>query len=84
MTNQQDLNAKNQYQLIIVANEGGSVTQTGGVFEAGASVNVIAVPDEGYNFISWSGDLDAFDSNITITVYSDLYVAANFEAIAGN
>ena len=54
MTDQQDLNAKNQYQLIIVANEGGSVTQTGGVFEAGASVNVIAVPDEGYNFISWS------------------------------
>lgn len=73
-----------QFTLEVVANEGGTVSSSGGIYALGATINVIAVPDEGYNFISWSGDIDAFDSNVTLTMTQDFYIEANFELIVSS
>lgn len=70
-----------QFTLEVVANEGGTVSRSGGIYALGATINIIAIPDEGYNFISWSGDIDAFDSNVTLTMTQDFYIEANFEPI---
>ncbi|MGC6421692.1 MAG: InlB B-repeat-containing protein [Flavobacteriaceae bacterium] len=71
-----------QYTVTITAGEGGSVTHKGGVFNEGYRLNIIAVPDEGYNFIGWTGDFEYFDSNITIYINSNINLIANFEFIA--
>ncbi len=79
-----DTPEREQFILEVVANEGGAVSRVGGIFDFEATVNVIAIPDEGYNFISWSGDIVAFDSNVTLTMTRDYYIEANFEPIASS
>ena len=40
-----------QYTLTASAGEGGSVSSTGGTYNEGTSISIIATPNEGYEFI---------------------------------
>jgi hypothetical protein len=76
-----------QYELTTFSTEGGSVTEPGeGVFTygGGAVVDLVATPDEGYQFVDWSGDvgtivdIEAAATNITMNGYYS--ITANFVA----
>jgi Leucine-rich repeat (LRR) protein len=76
------------YTLTIASNAGGSVIEPGeGTFSYNAStvVDLVAQPDEGYYFVSWTGNVDTInnvDSRITtITMHDDYSISANFEMI---
>ncbi|MDG1023450.1 MAG: hypothetical protein P8I42_02630 [Flavobacteriaceae bacterium] len=45
-----------QYALTVTASEGGSVLpEATGIYDQGATMTLSAIPDEGYEFIRWSG-----------------------------
>jgi hypothetical protein len=76
-----------QYDLTTSSIEGGSVTEPGeGVFtyDGGAVVDLVATPDEGYQFDEWTGDVgtiaDIEADVTTITIDGDYSIAANFVA----
>ena len=66
-----------KYTITLSAGEGGTVSNTGGEYEAGQTVNVTATPQGEYLFKDWSdGNTDA---TRTITVSSNSTLTANFE-----
>ncbi len=74
------------YYLTASSTEGGSVTVSGeGTFPygEGAVVNLVATPDDGYQFLNWTGDVDDVanvnDATTTITINRDCSITANFE-----
>ncbi len=76
------------YGLTITSTDGGSVSNPGEdsyEYEAGAVVDLEAVPEEGYVFVNWTGDVDAIEDvnapSTTITMEGDYTVTANFEEI---
>ena len=68
------------YTLSTNANNG-SVTPSGGTYDEGASVQLTADPDNGYEFDSWNGDANGTSNPINITMDSDKEVTANFTAV---
>jgi uncharacterized repeat protein (TIGR02543 family) len=74
--------------ISIFSTGGGSVTEPGeGVFtyDEGTLVDLVAIPDAGYRFVEWTGDVgtiaDVHDASTTITMNGDYAVTANFVAI---
>jgi hypothetical protein len=74
-----------QYSLVIHSTEGGSVTKPGEnahSYDKGEAVNLVAVADEGYVFMNWTGDVSTIaDVNVastTITMNGGYSVTANF------
>ena len=67
-----------QYTLTVSAGEGGSVSTSGGTYNDGTSISIVATPSEGYEFIGWIGS-DSSSSNITITINSNITISANFQ-----
>ena len=66
-----------KYTITLSAGEGGTVSTTGGEYEAGQTVSVTATPQGEYLFKDWSdGNTDA---TRTITVSSNSTLTANFE-----
>jgi len=66
-----------KYTITLSAGEGGTVSTTGGEYEAGQIVSVTATPQGEYLFKDWSdGNTDA---TRTITVNSNTTLTANFE-----
>ena len=77
--------AVKQYNLVIHSTEGGSVTTPGEnayTYEKGEVVNLVAVADEGYVFIDWTGDVgtiaDVNAASTTITMNGGYSITANF------
>jgi len=77
-----------QYKLVISSTAGGSVTTPGeGTFtyDEGTAVNLVAKPDEGYQFVNWTGDVDTIANvnatQTTTTMDGNYSLRANFEAI---
>ena len=81
-----------QYDLTVSTNPEGAGTITGSgincpgdcneTYEGGASVTLIATPNEGFIFASWSGDCDECDgTTCTVTMNRDKTCTANFEPI---
>jgi len=75
-----------EYDLTISGTAGGSVAVPGeGVYtyHAGAVVDLVGEPEEGYRFVNWSGDVDTIaDVNAaatTITMQGNYTITANFE-----
>lgn len=73
--------------LTISTNSGGSVTEPGQgtfVYEDGSIVGLIAQPDEGYEFVRWTGDVAAIaDINAaqtSIIMNGSYSITANFES----
>jgi hypothetical protein len=78
------------YQLTVSSGSGGNVTTPGeGTFPypAGTVVPVVAAPDEGYQFRSWTGDIqhvaDPNAASTTITMNGDYAIVANFGTDGG-
>jgi uncharacterized protein YkwD len=73
------------YTLSISSTTGGSVTNPGeGIFTCseGAVINLLAEPEEGYQFTNWTGDVDTI-ANVTaalttITASASYSIRANF------
>jgi len=60
---------------------GGSVSPSGGEYEPGMQVTVIANPSSGYTFDHWSGSASGTTQTITVTMNSDKTVTAHFKSI---
>jgi len=77
-----------QYDLAINSTAGGEVIVPGEgsfAYDAGAVIDLEATPDAGYEFVSWSGDVDTIAgvaaAETTISVDGDYSIMANFEEI---
>jgi hypothetical protein len=78
------------YDLIVSSTAGGEVTAPGeGIFnyDDGTVVNLVATPEAGYQFLSWTGEVDGIanvdDATTTITLNRDCSITANFEEGGG-
>ena len=69
------------YDISVDSSAGGAVSYEGGSLEAGTSLTINATPDNGYRFAGWSGDAAGSENPLTLEVYSDLSITANFERI---
>jgi len=70
-----------QYNLTASAGEGGSVSTTGGTYDDGTAISIIATPNEGYEFIGWTGS-DSSSSTITITLTANTTIEAIFSQVS--
>jgi hypothetical protein len=76
------------YDLTVASTDGGAVTSPGEntfPYDCGTMVPLVAVAEEGYYFVNWSGDV-ATIANVnapttTITIMGDYSITANFELI---
>lgn len=71
----------NSYTVKFIAGENGTLLgETEQLVEAGKDCTAVtAIPDENYQFDSWSGDYTGTDNPLTITnVTSDMTITANF------
>ncbi len=81
-----------QYTLNIIGPAHGSVITPGEgrffIYEEGTVVDLIAEPDNGYEFARWTGDVDTIAdvnaSSTTITMNGDYYISAHFREIPLN
>jgi hypothetical protein len=85
-----DGNGAGTYQLAVSSASGGSVTTPGAgtfTYEAGAVVQLVAAPDDGYQFHLWTGDVtyvtNPNTASTSITMNGDCALVANFEIIEG-
>jgi len=76
------------HSLATSSTPGGSITEPGeGIFLhfAGTEVTLIAEPNEGYQFVNWTGDVvtitDVYDVTTTITMNDNYSITANFESL---
>ncbi len=77
-----------EYDLTISSTEGGNVTTPGeGAFtyEDGTDVDLVADANEGYRFVSWTGDVgdiaNVEDATTVITMNDDCSITANFVTV---
>ncbi|MGA8850048.1 MAG: CFI-box-CTERM domain-containing protein [Dehalococcoidia bacterium] len=75
-----------QYHLTISSTTGGLVNKPGNgtfTYYEGTAVDLVAVAEEGYQFVNWTGDVDTItDVNATatnITMNGDCAITANFK-----
>ena len=76
------------FTLTIAVGTGGTTSPSPGThnYEEGALVNVSAIPDSGYNFLFWSGDVPAGHENdnpLSLTMDGNKSITANFISIKG-
>lgn len=55
----------------------------GGIYERGTMVTLTAIPDEGFSFLAWGGDLSETDNPTTIKMSGDKNVIAAYTATTG-
>ena len=79
-----------QYSLTISSTQGGEVTTPGeGMFirDEEEVINLVAVPDEHYHFVEWTGDVDTIGNitaaETTIAMNGKYKITANFELDPG-
>ncbi len=64
------------YNVVISAGENGTISFENGLYAEGGEIKIVAVPDKGYHFESWSdGNKDA---TRTLTVVGDIELSASF------
>ncbi|MBR5443062.1 MAG: InlB B-repeat-containing protein [Paludibacteraceae bacterium] len=66
------------YNVTATAGEGG-IVEGGGIYEEGTTATLTATPAAHYDFLNWTGDVTSIDNPLTITVNSDMTLAANFQ-----
>jgi len=67
-----------QYTLSVNTSGQGSVSPPGGLYGENTAVQLTAVPNTGWVFSGWSGDLNASTNPATIIMDTDKSVTANF------
>ncbi|MDA8611642.1 VCBS repeat-containing protein [Flavobacteriaceae bacterium] len=70
--------APTQYTLTVTTGEGGTVSTEGGTYDEGTEVTITALPDEGFQFVGWTGN-SSNESSLTITVNSNITLEPIFE-----
>ncbi|MGC8620249.1 MAG: InlB B-repeat-containing protein, partial [Thermoplasmata archaeon] len=79
-----DVSYETQYYLTMLASpeNGGSVSPTGGWYNAGSSVTINAIPNSNYEFVSWTGtgtgSYSGTSTQVTITMNGPITEQANF------
>ena len=68
-----------QYTLTVTAGDGGTVSTEGGTYDEGTEVTISAVPDEGYEFTSWSDGETSPERKISIN--NNISISAVFQAV---
>jgi hypothetical protein len=77
-----------QFNLNISSTVGGSVTNPGegdpvDTYDCGQVVGIVAIPEVGYEFTGWTGDIDyignQYAAETDITMYGEYSITANFE-----
>jgi uncharacterized repeat protein (TIGR02543 family) len=73
-------NFTRQYKLTMTAGAGGTTDPTPGsyVYDSGTQVSVKAIPEIGFRFTGWSGDVSETTNPITIIMDRDKSITANF------
>jgi hypothetical protein len=79
-----------RHSLSISSTPGGEVTTPGEgrhIYNAGTVVDLVAEPDEHYQFVEWTGDVSAisnvYTASTTITMQNPYSITANFELKEG-
>jgi len=79
---------KQQYTVTVSAEPtgGGIVTlkPSGGTYDVGNNIAVTAIPNNGYRFDHWSGDVTGTQNPVVLTIDSDKTIVAHFEKTKGN
>lgn len=76
---------KKQYDLEILINGGGTVEQevlvqgTKNTYNSGTSIKLTAIAESGWSFVSWTGDIESNESEVTVDITSTKVITANFE-----
>ena len=66
------------YTLTISAGDGGTVSMEGGEYQNGTEIEVIAIPNEGYEFLRWTGAIESENSLINFNLYQNEEIMALF------
>ena len=66
------------FTLSVSQPTGGSISPTGGDYEAGTVVTITATADEGYLFNQWTGDATGTSNPVTVTMDDNKSVSATF------
>ncbi|MBO4507713.1 MAG: hypothetical protein J5747_03655, partial [Spirochaetaceae bacterium] len=72
------------YSLTVRCEDGGSIVNSAGdktVFNEGERCMLTAVPENGYTFAGWTGDMGSFLKTICVTFDTDIFLSASFEEI---
>lgn len=69
-----------KFTLTIISSEGGSVNTSGGTYNEGTEITIIATSNEGYEFTGWEG-FDSSEESITFTITSNIILTANFSPL---
>ena len=69
------------YYKLDITGSNGSVEPGSGMYIAGKEVTLTAIPDAGYIFDSWQGDLNSEDNPLTFTMDSSIHLNVNFTAL---
>ena len=71
------------HTLTILTTGEGTTDPVPGVhdYDTGAEVSITAIPESGYEFIEWSGDISGTENPVTLIMDSDKSVTANFELV---
>ena len=67
-----------QYNLVVNASQGGSVSTSGGTYNENAAVTITATPQANYLFNGWSGGITSTDNPLTFTMDGNKNITANF------
>ena len=67
----------NKYKLSVQAGSGGAVSPAR-TYSEGSSVSAVAIPDEGYKFSGWSGDVSGNTNPVKVIMDRDKSITANF------
>jgi hypothetical protein len=51
------------------------------VYQLYDTVTLTATADPDWDFINWSGDADSTDNSLSITIWGDTNITANFEQV---
>jgi len=72
-----------QCTLTVSAGGGGSLSQSpSGTYVCGQYFSITAVPEAGYHFVSWGGDIVSYSATITFVLNGDMTLYANFDVDA--
>ncbi len=73
----------NTYYKLNIEAKNGSVTRSidDSTYKAGSKITLTAVPEDGYKFLKWEGDVKGANPIITVTMDSDKNIIATFTAI---
>ena len=62
----------------LIPEEGGKVSPSFGIYKQGTRLKIKAIPEEGYQFVRWEGDLIGNENPVFIELYGRRHVTAVF------